>query len=225
VPRKRGTPFCASVPGRSRQADRTNDRERALTTRSGICDNQLMRLCRHTLLLLFGSGLLALAGLCGGCQTSGKSLFIASGPGWHVQEGQALWRPGTGYPELAGDLVLATHADGRSLLQFSKTPLSLVTAQLTPTHWLIEFPPAGIGFSGMRQPPVGLGDTRLRAPKDAPSGDANKRPSTRFLWLYLSAALSGQPLPPQLRFERKPDGGWRLENARVHETLEGFLAP
>jgi hypothetical protein len=28
-----------------------------------------------------------------------------------------------------------------------------------------------------------------------------------------------------LRFERKPDGGWRLENTRSGETLEGFLAP
>jgi hypothetical protein len=180
---------------------------------------------RHACRLLFGSALLALVALCGGCQSAGKSLFIASEPGWHVQEGQALWQPGKGYPELAGDIVLATHEDGRSLVQFSKTPLTLVSAQLTPTRWLVEFPPAGIGFSGMRQAPVGPGAAHLRAPKDPPSADAIKRPPTRFLWFYLNAALSSQPLPPQLRFERKPDGGWRLENMRTHEIVEGYLSP
>jgi hypothetical protein len=58
-----------------------------------------------------------------------------------------------------------------------------------------------MGFTGRRQPPA------------------------RFAWLYLHAALSGEPLPPPLRFERKPDGNWRLENTRSGETLEGFLAP
>jgi hypothetical protein len=28
-----------------------------------------------------------------------------------------------------------------------------------------------------------------------------------------------------LHFESKPDGGWRLENSRTGETLEGFLSP
>jgi hypothetical protein len=139
--------------------------------------------------------------LCAGCCTAKKTLFTASGPGWRVQEGQALWRPRRGFPELGGDLVVATDEHGRCLLQFSKTPLSLVSVQTTPTQWLIQFPPRGLGFSGGRRPPA------------------------RFAWLYLRAALAGEQLPSALHFETKPDGGWRLENTRSGETLEGFLTP
>ena len=147
-------------------------------------------------------GLPALATLLAGCGTTHQApLFIASGPGWHVQEGQALWRPRRGYPELAGDLVLASHADGRCLVQFAKTPMALVSAQTTPTSWQIQFPPRRLSFSGHGQ-----------------------RPS-RFAWLYLQSGLSGEALPAPMRFERRPDGGWRLENSKSGETLEGFLAP
>ncbi len=78
--------------------------------------------------------------------------------------------------------------------------MSLVLAQTTRTNWLIQFPAGRMSFTGHGRPP------------------------TRFAWLYLHAALSGEPLPAPLRFERKPDGGWRLENTRSGETLEGFLA-
>ena len=152
--------------------------------------------------LVLPLALLSVAMLSAGCCTAGKTpLFTASGPGWHVQEGQALWRPRKGYPEIGGDVVMASHEDGRCLIQFAKTPMSLVVAQTTGTNWLIQFPPARMSFSGRRQPP------------------------TRFAWLYLHAALSGEPLPPALHFEREPEGGWRLENTRSGETLKGFLAP
>ena len=147
------------------------------------------------------SALLAVLLLCGGCQTATRSLFTATGPGWHVQEGQALWRPGHEYPELGGDLVLASDEGGRSLIQFAKTPMTLVSAQTTRTNWLLQFPPQRMEFSGRGPGP------------------------TRFAWLYLHTALAGEPLPEPFRFERKPDGGWRLENTHSGETLEGFLAP
>ena len=57
------------------------------------------------------------------------------------------------------------------------------------------------------------------------SGSLIHVPPTRFAWLYLPAALSGQPLPDRFRFEQKADGGWRLENTRSGETVEGFLNP
>jgi hypothetical protein len=138
--------------------------------------------------------------LCG-CQTSTRTLFTASGPGWHVQQGQALWRPKRGFPEFGGDLVLASHEDGRCLIEFDKTPLSMVSAQTTSTHWRISFPQGRMSFSGRGAGPV------------------------RFAWLYLPAALAGRPLPPPLRFERKADGGWRLENIDTGEILEGFVSP
>jgi hypothetical protein len=147
------------------------------------------------------SPLLVILMICSGCQTATKSLFTASGPGWHVQEGQALWRPRRGYPELGGELLVASHADGRCLVEFSKTPLALVAAQTTRTNWLIQFPPRRMSFSGRGEPP------------------------SRFAWLYLGPALSGEKLPAAFHFERNAEGGWRLENSKSGETLEGFLVP
>lgn len=151
--------------------------------------------------VVLGSGLLALLMLCGGCRTATTSLFTASGPGWRLQQGQALWCPRSGFPELAGDLVLASHDDGRCFIQFAKTPMTLVSAQVTRTNWLIQFPAGNMSFTGHRPAPA------------------------HFAWLHLPAALAGEPLPKSLRFSAKPDGGWRLENPRSGETLEGFLAP
>lgn len=139
---------------------------------------------------------------CGGCYTAPKApLFTASGPGWRVQEGQALWRPNRDFPELGGELVMARDNYGRCMIQFAKTPLALVQTQTTREKWRIEFPPRRMRFGGKLPPP------------------------TRFAWLYLPAALSGQPLPDRFHFEQKADGGWRLENTRSGETVEGFLSP
>ena len=144
--------------------------------------------------------LLAILTLCCGCRTATKP-FTTSGPGWRVQEGQALWRPRARLPELGGDLVVAIHEDGRCVIQFSKTPLPLVMAQTTRTNWFIEFPAQKMSFAGRGEPPA------------------------RFAWLHLSAAFSGRPLPAHISFQRKPDGAWRLENTRSGEALDGFLAP
>ena len=141
-----------------------------------------------------------LVAMCG-CQTAPQSLFTATGPNWHVQQGQALWRPERGLPEFGGDLVLAGDDAGRYLIQFDKTPMAIVSAQTTSNRWLIKFPQRDVSFSGH-----GPG-------------------STRFGWLYLPEALDGKPLPKDFHFERKTDGGWRLENSRTGETLEGFLSP
>jgi len=146
-----------------------------------------------------------LLGLCGwcGCQTTPKNLFAATGPGWRVQQGQALWRPQRGLPEFGGDLVLASDDAGRHLIQFDKTPIAILSAQTTSNRWQIDFPRRHQGFSGR-----GYG---WRA--------------SHFGWLFLPAALDGKTLPGNFHFERKPDGGWRLENSRTGETLEGFLSP
>jgi hypothetical protein len=151
----------------------------------------------HLLILVLLAGLVFFCG----CQTSTQNLFTATGSGWHIQQGQALWRPGRGLPEFGGDLVLASDDTGRCLVQFDKTPMEIVFAQTASNRWLIKFPQRQISFSG-------------RGPG-----------STRFGWLYLPTALAGKPLPEPLHFENKPDGGWRLENSRTGETLEGFLSP
>ena len=141
---------------------------------------------------------------CAGCYTAPKApLFTVSGPGWHVQEGQALWRPKRDFPELGGELVMARDDAGRCMIQFAKTPLPLVLAQTTQERWRIEFPPRRLRFGGAQPPPSQLA----------------------FTWLYISSALSEQPIPDYFYFERKPNGGWRLENTRSGETVEGFLGP
>jgi len=150
--------------------------------------------------LLWSVWLTLLTLLCS-CRTTTQTLFTASGPGWHVQPGQALWRPARGLLEIGGDLVLATDGHGREFIQFDKTPLSMVFAQTTTNRWLIRFPQRQMGFSGHGRGP------------------------TRFAWLYLPAALAGKQLPSPFRFERKPGGGWRLENTRTGEILEGYLSP
>jgi hypothetical protein len=147
--------------------------------------------------LIFPASLLFLSG----CQTTTQSLFTAAGPGWRVQQGQALWRPKAGLPEFGGDLIMASDDAGRYLIQFDKTPVAIVSAQVTSNRWLIKFPQQNMSFSG------------------------HGRGWTRFGWLYLPAALEGRPLPKDFQFERKPDGGWSLQNSRTGETLEGFLSP
>ena len=109
--------------------------------------------------------------------------------------------PQRGLPEFGGDLILASDDAGRCLIQFDKTPMTVFSAQMTSTNWLIRFPQRPISLSGRGPGP------------------------TRFSCLYLPAALAGKPLPKSLHFESKPDGGWRLENSGTGETLEGFLSP
>jgi hypothetical protein len=145
--------------------------------------------------------LLLAAMLAAGCRTSREPLFTTSGPGWRVREGQALWRPRATMPQIAGEIIVATHPDGRWTAQFTKTPLPLVAAQRDSSRWLIEFPPRKMSFAGGGGPP------------------------TRFAWLYLVPALNGEQLPRGYKLESTADGQWAFENTRSGERLEGFLAP
>jgi hypothetical protein len=138
---------------------------------------------------------------CEGCTTTRQSLFSTSGPGWKIQQGQALWRPRREYPELGGDVVLATDEQGRCAIEFAKTPMSLVSAQTSSNEWYIRFTGRKKAFAGRGKPPA------------------------RFAWLYLRAALSGEPLPSAFKFKREPAGDWSLENTESGETLKGFFAP
>ena len=137
-----------------------------------------------------------------GCRTAAPFAAIdTSGPGWRVQQGQALWKPRPSYPEIAGELLLARHDSGCFMVQFAKTPFTLVTAQVASGRWGIEFPPRKLAFSGRGQPPV------------------------RFGWLHLPAALAAQPPRAPWRWTSRPGEHWRLENPRTGESIEGFLSP
>ena len=118
-----------------------------------------------------------------------------------MREGQAVWRSGKRAPEIAGELQIATHPDGRVWLQFTKTPIPFVVAQITSTSWQIQFVPQNRSFSGPGQPP------------------------TRLAWLQLARAASGATTAKVWSWQTKADGSWRLENPSSGEVIEGYLAP
>ncbi|HZQ48011.1 MAG TPA: hypothetical protein VFC07_13415 [Verrucomicrobiae bacterium] len=124
-----------------------------------------------------------------------------SEPGWTVQQGQAVWRTERNAPEIAGDLIVAANPDGRSVLQFTKTPLPFVVAQTTTNTWQIQFVPRHKTYSGRGTPP------------------------TKIIWLYLPRCLAGSPPPKSWSWQRVENDGWRLENRTTGELLEGFLNP
>lgn len=148
------------------------------------------------------AGLLLLLQFCASCRSIAPFPAVdLSEPGWRIQQGQAVWKFGKNQPELAGEITLARHMDGRCLVEFTKTPFPLVRAKISATRWEIEFPPQKLHFSGGGQPPA------------------------RLAWLQLMEALTGKPAAPPWHFELRPDGGWRLENPRRGESVEGYLEP
>lgn len=123
-----------------------------------------------------------------------------SQPGWEVRQGQAVWRPKAKAPELSGELLWASHPDGRFLLQFLKTPITLVEAQGSEAGWQISFPPQGRSISGSGQPWERLG------------------------WLHLAGALQRRRIAAGWTFTQGNTRAWKFSNARTGEMIEGYLA-
>ena len=145
-----------------------------------------LRLCLICLVLL-------------GCRTVPQvpSLDLSQ-PGWQARQGQAVWKPNRNAAELAGELVWAAHPDGRFLLQFLKTPITLVEARGSEEAWEISFPPQGRTISGRR--------------------------ARRLGWLHLAWALQGKSVASAWTFART-DEKWQLANERTGEMIEGYLRP
>ena len=124
-----------------------------------------------------------------------------SSPGWTLRQGQGVWKPSRRRPELAGDLLLATNANGNYVVQFSKTPFTLAAAQVTDGGWQIEFGAGQYSWRGQGAPPA------------------------RFVWFQLPRVLSGAPLADAWQLTRPAADSWRLENSRTGEFLEGAFFP
>jgi hypothetical protein len=120
-----------------------------------------------------------------------------SAPGWRVQQGQAVWKPTRNKLELAGELLLATNANKSFLVQFTKTPFPLATAQVSGESWQIEFGSGEYSRRGHGQPPA------------------------RFVWFQLPRAMAGAELSRDWKFKQRENNSWRLENLRTGESLEG----
>jgi hypothetical protein len=124
-----------------------------------------------------------------------------SAPGWRVQSGQAIWKPPGDRPELAGNLLLATNANGNFFVQLTKDPFPLVTAESVDGQWQIEFDAAGHFWCGHGEPPA------------------------RFVWFLFPRALLGANIAGNWHFEAVPTNSWRLDNSQTRETLEGGFYP
>ena len=143
--------------------------------------------------------LLPLLFLLTGCATtSTPSPVNLQEPGWTVRQGQAVWVRQRGGEGIAGEVLVATRADGRAFVQFSKSPFPLIIGQETPQWWSVEFPPQNKKYAGRGVPPK------------------------RIIWLYLPRALSGKA-PPQNWAWREDATGWGLENRASGESLEGYF--
>ena len=135
-----------------------------------------------------------------GCRTAPTLAPLdLSGPGWQVRQGQALWRNKADAPEIAGEVVLATHQDGRAFVQFLKNPLPLLTAQIGTNSWQIEFIPEKRTISGRRGIP------------------------TQLIWLYLLRGVQGTSPPKEFTFGKTTDGATQIENKRSGEKVILFL--
>ena len=119
--------------------------------------------------------------------------------GWVVRQGQAVWRTSTNSPEIAGDLMVAMHRDGRSLVQFTKPPLPFVTAQRFTNGWQAQFFAQKRTYSGRGEPP------------------------DRILWLHLPDGLIRRHTSTNWFLTHAAEG-WHLESLTTDETLDGFLA-
>jgi hypothetical protein len=128
--------------------------------------------------------------------------------GWAVRQGQAVWRSKKEAPEIAGELLVATNLNARSMVQFIKTPLPLVVAQTTADSWQIHFVPNNKTFSGQGTSPSRLARRYLP-----------------YCWLYVARCLSGVAPPEPWSWQQLPNNNWRLENRKTGESLEGYLNP
>jgi hypothetical protein len=124
-----------------------------------------------------------------------------STPGWRVQQGQAIWKPPGNRSEIAGNLLLATNANGNFFVQLTKDPFPVVTAENIDGRWQIEFGASEHSWRGRGEPP------------------------RRFIWFQLSRALLGERIAGNSHFETVTTNSWRLENSRSGEILEGWFFP
>ena len=136
-----------------------------------------------------------------GCATVNLPPVNLKDPGWTVRQGQAVWRRQAGGEGIAGELIVATRADGRAFVEFSKSPFPLVIGQITPKAWSVDYPPQNEQYTAHGTPPE------------------------RIIFLQLPRALAGGPLPRNWSWQTIADGGWRLENHSTGESIDVYFNP
>jgi hypothetical protein len=152
----------------------------------------------HAKLFSRAFGLFLLTSLCGCLAMRPLPQVNFSEPGWTIRQGQAVWQTGKKSPEIAGELLLATRADGSTFVQFTKTPFPFAIAQTTSNGWQIEFPPQNKRYAAPGKPPA------------------------RIVWFQLANAFTGKPIAKGWSWQ-KSDATWQLKNSSG-ESLEGYFA-
>jgi hypothetical protein len=101
--------------------------------------------------------------------------------------------------DLAGEVIAATGPEGRSFVQFTKSPFPLVIGQLSVNRWQVEFPAQNRRYSGPGLPPK------------------------RLIWLHLPRVVLGEKPPPHWTWKNS-NGNWLLKNDSTGEAIEGFFS-
>lgn len=135
------------------------------------------------------------AGLFVSCATRQMPAWDISAPGWSTREAAALWRPDSRSPELAGELSIATRADGSRLVQFSKQGVPVVIARTGPAGWDIGSPFREQSRGGAGRPPA-------------------------WSWFLIDGFPPSQPADKKWSLKVESDGRWILENSKRGERLE-----
>lgn len=146
------------------------------------------------------ASLLAASLLSVGCATSSSTAAKSeridlSAPGWTIRQGQALWKPGTDKPEIAGELVVASHPTAGSYIQFSKT-LPILSGRITSSGWEFENTTENKQYSGGGNPP------------------------SRIVWLQLLRAIEGQEISGRWTVARPSKDFVTLEDEHRGERLQ-----
>jgi hypothetical protein len=159
------------------------------------------RCCLRALLLpgLIACSLLLLSAACRTSQLS--SPVDLTQPGWNLRHGQAIWHLPNSDTEFAGELTSATHPNGTILLEFTKTPMTLVVARLDAQSWELNFVADNRNYRGRGQPP------------------------SRSAWLVLALALAERPLPAEWNWSGSDSGDWQLTSPKTGEQLRGYWQP
>jgi hypothetical protein len=124
-----------------------------------------------------------------------------SDPGWTLWSGQAVWTPPSDRPPLAGDLIAARHRNNDILVNFSKPPFPIFTAQVAGKLWKIDFLERKRSYTGRGRPPQ------------------------RFIWFRLPDLLSGVPAPPDWEVQKVADAQWSIVNQQTGESIRVVLDP
>ena len=134
-----------------------------------------------------------------GCATARFPEADLSSVGWTVRTGQAVWRPGSDRPPVAGEVILARHTNGDVLVNFSKPPLSIFTARTVGPRWSLDIVAEARSHAGRGSPP------------------------RRFVWFFLPQILDGSAPPRGWTVTDTAVGALRLQHLARGETIDLVL--